>query len=136
MLTGAGVVCAAGAFFVALQRAERLNVDFQPRDVLAGWRVPWYVLNDLIDIIVVLLRDLLGRRAPSLYRVCGFRTSHRDARLNARRVLATVYSTTSPNLIVIGIDTSQSRMLFHQIKRASVPAMTQDLGAAGKEPRA
>jgi hypothetical protein len=35
----------------------------------------------------------------------------------------------APNFIVIGIDFHQSRMLFHQLRRSSVPKMTKSLGA-------
>jgi len=78
----------------------------------------------------VLLRDLLrSRRAGSFYRVSGFETSKDDPRLIGRRVLATVYTTISPNSIVIGIDFRQSRMLFHQIERSGVSKMAKGLGA-------
>jgi hypothetical protein len=82
------------------------------------------------EITIVFLKDLLNlKRAGSFYRVCGFQSSKRDPRIRAREVLATVYTTTAPNFIVIGIDPELSRMLFHQIERSSVPKMTQSLGA-------
>ena len=45
-----------------------------------------------------------------------------------RRVLATAYTTVSPNSIVIGIDYEQSRLLLHQVKRDEVSTMTKRLG--------
>jgi hypothetical protein len=78
----------------------------------------------------VLLRDLFtSHRADSLYRVSGFSTSKDDPRLVSRRVLATIYTTASPNSIVIGIDYKQSRLLFHQVERSAVSEMTRRLGA-------
>ncbi|RXH53979.1 hypothetical protein GRAN_4948 [Granulicella sibirica] len=35
--------------------------------------------------------------------------------------MAIAYTTASPNIIVIGIDPAQSRMLFHQIKDGKNP---------------
>ncbi len=69
------------------------------------------------------------RRAGSYYRVCGFATSKEDPRLIGRRVLATAYTSASPNSIVIGIDFTQSRMLVHQVERREISALAQELGA-------
>jgi hypothetical protein len=80
--------------------------------------------------VAILVKDLLGvKRAESFYRVSGFKTSKSNPLLVARRVLATFYTTMAPNFIVIGIDFRQSRMLFHQLQRSSVPQMTKALGA-------
>ena len=77
----------------------------------------------------VLVKELLGKaRAGSYYRVSGFKTSKTDPTLVARRVLATAYTTVSPNSIVIGIDYEQSRLLLHQVKRDEVSKMTKELG--------
>jgi hypothetical protein len=82
------------------------------------------------EITVVLFKDLTYlSRAGSYYRVSGFKTGKRDRIAVARTVLTTVYTTTAPNFIVIGIDPELSRMLFHQIERSSVPKMTRALGA-------
>jgi hypothetical protein len=43
--------------------------------------------------------------------------------------LATLYTTTSPNSIVIGIDFNQNRMLFHQLQRSTFPKAAKSLGA-------
>jgi hypothetical protein len=87
-------------------------------------------LSGLYEIIAILLKDLLGvKKADSFYRVSGFKTSKSNPSLVARRILATFYTTMAPNFIVIGIDFHQSRMLFHQLRRSSVPKMTKSLGA-------
>jgi hypothetical protein len=130
MFVGAGSVLLSALFLAVVTRMSTVTVDFHLSDVVQGWRIPWYVLSDCYTITAVLLRDLFtSRRADSLYRVSGFQTSKDDPRLVARRVLATIYSTTSPNSIVIGIDYRQSRMLFHQIERSSVSKMAKNLGA-------
>jgi hypothetical protein len=87
-------------------------------------------VSKVYQIIVILVKDLFGvKRADSLYRVSGFKTSKSEPILIARRVFATFYTTMAPNFIVIGIDYRQSRMLFHQLERTSVSMMTKALGA-------
>ncbi len=100
-------------------------------DLFAAWRLPWYVLSDTWVVLTVAAKDLIGtHRAESLFLVVPFEAgSTRDARMTARRVLATVYSTIAPNSIVLGINASDRKLLFHQIKRSSVPKMTEQLGA-------
>jgi hypothetical protein len=130
MIVGAICVLVSALFLAGVKKMSTLVLDFHVSDVIQGWRIPWYVLGDCYTITAVLLRDLFtSRRAESLYRVSGFKTSKDDPRLVARRVLATAYTTTAPNSIVIGIDFNQSRMLFHEIKRSGVSEMTKRLGA-------
>jgi hypothetical protein len=44
-------------------------------------------------------------------------------------VLAVAYTTMSPNFIVLGINTKEKGLVFHQIERSGVPKMTKNLGA-------
>jgi len=130
MLVGCGVLFLSGAFLYKVARTETLRLDLRARDLAQGWRIPWYVVTDVYAMIVILAEDVFGvRRADSLYRVSEFKSVQPAARFAARRVLATVYTTTTPSFIVIGIDPQQGRMLFHQLKRSSIPKMTQALGA-------
>jgi hypothetical protein len=111
-------------------KMSTLRLDFHAVDVAQAWRIPWYVLSDCYTLVAVLLLDAFtARRAGSLYRVSGFTTSKDNPHLVARRVLATIYTTASPNSIVIGIDFKQSKMLFHQIERSGVSRMAKNLGA-------
>lgn len=129
MMVGALSVLASGVFLWHAHRSESLELRFAFRDVIALWRLPWDVLTDVWKVIRLLIRELAGHRAGSFYRVCGFATAKDDPKLAARRVLATLSGTASPNLIVIGVDYHQSRMLFHQVERSSVPKMLEDFGA-------
>jgi hypothetical protein len=109
---------------------EPLKLDFRIVDLLTCWRIPWYIVSDSYTIVAVLLKDLAGvEKAGSFYRFCGFKTSAHDPLLMARQVLATGYTTVTPNSIVIGIDAAQSRMLFHQLQRTEVSRMAKELGA-------
>lgn len=130
MIAGAGVFFLCGAFLYLVWRTETLRLEVRWEDVAQGWRIPWYVVSKVCQIIVILAKDLFGvKRADSLYRVSGFKTSKSEPILIARRVFATFYTTMAPNFIVIGIDYRQSRMLFHQLERTSVSMMTKALGA-------
>lgn len=129
MIIGVGAVIFSALFLYGVARTSPLALDFQLRDIIQFWRIPWYLLTDTWTIIVVLCKDLAGRPAGSFYRVCGFDTSLRDPQRKARTVLATVYTTATPNSIVLGIDAAQSRMLFHQLQRSSITKMAQALGA-------
>jgi hypothetical protein len=130
MVVGAGVLVLSATFLFQIWRIETLHLEVRWEDFAQGWRIPWYVVSKVYQIIVILVKDLFGvKRAGSFYRVSGFKTSKSDRRLIARRVFATFYTTMAPNFIVIGIDYRQSRMLFHQLERTSVSMMTKDLGA-------
>jgi len=131
MIVGTGAIVLSSLFLYAVHQSSTLQLEFTLADVAFGWRIPWYVARGCGQIAGVLFRDLFTtRRAESLYRVSGFKTSKDDPRLVARRVLATIYTTASPNSIVIGIDFTQSRLLVHQIERAPLSTMTKRLGAS------
>ena len=130
LLVGLVLVAAATAFGCFVGRSSKLEATFRWVDVKQAWRVPWYAVADSWAITEVLLRDVLGgQRAEGAYRVCGYAGSDRDPVKVGREVLATAYSTATPNSIVIGIDTAQNRMLFHQIKRTEMTEMGRELGA-------
>jgi hypothetical protein len=130
MMVGAGVVVLATLYLKAVHDSSQNILRLEWKDVVQCWRIPWYMASGIWEVIVVLLKDLTYlSRAGSYYRVSGFKSSKRDRTIIAREVLATVYTTTAPNFIVIGVDPELSRMLFHQIERGSVPKMTQALGA-------
>lgn len=130
MMVGAGAVIASALFLKTIHKSSSLRLELKWADLRQAWRIPWYIVSDCWEIIVVLLRDICSfRRAESLYRMTGFVTSEDDPRMAARRVLATAYTTASPSFIVIGIDCAQNRILFHQLQRSSVPTMMKELGA-------
>jgi NADH:ubiquinone oxidoreductase subunit 3 (subunit A) len=90
---------------------------------------PWYLISGASVILLVLFKDLLGvKRAQSLYRAAPFEcpTGRRGF---VRRAFAVIYTTVTPNFIVIGIDASQRLMLFFQLERSGIPKMTRNLGA-------
>ena len=130
MIVGTASVLASGAFLFVVHRSSTLHTDFRLADIATAWHIPGDVLRDLLAITIVLFKDLFGiEKAQSHFRVVGFQTAKKNPVLVARRVLAIAYTSASPNTIVLGIDYTCSRMLFHQLKRAPLPKMTEDLGA-------
>lgn len=129
LLLGVGVVVLSTVFSLALARQYENPLRFRWKDVLQVWRAPFYVITQMWGITVLLIKDLLGKRVGSYYRICRFEGAATGGVSNARRVLATSYTTIAPNFIVIGIDVERKQMLFHQIERTAVPQMTKSLGA-------
>jgi multisubunit Na+/H+ antiporter MnhE subunit len=130
MIVGAMAVLLGAMFLWRALEVASEPLHFHIRDLLTLWRLPWMMLSDVWTVTVVLVRDLMGiERAGSFYRVSGFRTALHDPLLVARRVLATVYTTSTPNSIVIGTDPSTSRMLIHQLRREPTSQLQRDLGA-------
>ena len=125
--------CAATVVFsLFVCRCSRTELTLHVSDVAQAWRIPWYMVSGVYEITLLLLKDLF-RSVPvgNLFRVCAFDSSRHNPVRMARGVMAVAYTTTAPNFIVVDIDPSQSRMLFHQIGRSSVPKMTKALGARG-----
>lgn len=129
MLVGAAAVAGATIFLLRVLHWEPLHMQFRARDLLQAWRIPLDVASRVVEISWLAVLDFAGRPVGSFYRYCGFRISRRDPVQMAQGVLATAYTTVAPNFIVIGIDPDQNHLMFHQLKRSSVPAITQELGA-------
>lgn len=128
-----GIIAALLASSGMVVVAHCYSLPFSPtlKDLLALWRLPWYVVSDMWITLVVTAEDIAGKhRAESIFRVVPFRTGRMDdPTATARRVLAVLYSTIAPNSIVLGINVNNEQMLFHQIERGPVPKMTRQLGA-------
>ena len=129
LLVGVAATVVSTAFSIFVIRT--LPLHFRPTfsQVAEIWRLPWNVAVDLAQVIFVLLLDFAGRSAPSLFRATRWRPVASDGTETASRTLATAYTTISPNMVVVGIDCERRWMLFHQISKSEVPAMTQRLGA-------
>lgn len=131
LLVGAGVAVIGGVAVLVVERAD--DAHFRPRweDLLQAVFIPWLLIQGTYEILWVSIRDLLGgRKAASAFRIVHFEAgSVRNLQATARRVLAVAYTTMAPNFIVLGINTNQKELLFHQIERSGVPKMTQNLGA-------
>lgn len=108
---------------------RQINVGFAPtlRQLIALWRLPWYVLHDSIEVTAVLMKDALHiRPAGSHFRAAPF-ASDSGPSDESGVVLATAGTTMTPSIIVLGI--TGSRFFFHQLERSPVPRMVADIEA-------
>ncbi len=127
-----GLVCVSltvwFVYYVARNECPRIKLNIA--DWIQVWRVPGYLLIDSWSILRVLALDILRvSPAPSLFRATRFDSPRDPEVATGRRVLAVVYTSATPNMIVLGIDTHSKQMLFHQLQRTEIPAMTRNLGA-------
>jgi multisubunit Na+/H+ antiporter MnhE subunit len=125
----ATVLTVIGVIVVEMHYPSRFSPTFA--EILTCWRIPWYLLSDTAEILLVAGKELFGiKEARSLFRVAEFDAgSLEDPHDTARRVLAVVYTTMTPTFIILGINCSDQKLLFHQIERSSVPKMLKELGA-------
>jgi len=118
----------AGSIIIELQYPSR----FAPRlgQLLTLWRLPWYVVSGTMQITKAAIRDLLGTPAKSLFRVVSFAAGRtNDERAVARRVLAVLYTTATPTSIVLGVNSSDQKLLLHELARGGVSKTLKELGA-------
>lgn len=129
MLLGIPAVVASVVF--AFYAISKLPIRFRPtaRDLAQIARLPVNVVVDLGLVLWVLALDLTGRRAAGVFRSAAWRANSDDPHDLACRALAVAYTTVSPNCIVVGIDRERKQILFHQLRRAPLGAMTRRLGA-------
>ncbi len=107
-------------------------VKFRPRlrDLAQARYLPWYAVTGTVEIIHGMARQVSSRsRAPSHLAAVPFTFGREDQVAAARRALAVMYTTMTPNSIVLGIVREQELLLYHQIIPGEVLPMTQNLGA-------
>jgi multisubunit Na+/H+ antiporter MnhE subunit len=129
MTIGIAVAAAASAAIGIFRAGE--NVKFCPsfRDLAQGWRIPRIAIGGACLLAKALLLQLLGiRRAGSFLRAIPFSATGSDCRSSARAALAELYTTMTPNSLVLGVAHKQRVLLMHQVAPGEVSAMMLNLG--------
>lgn len=107
-------------------------VRFSPslRELLSLWRIPGSLVAGTWKVTAIAANDVLGiRRANSLFSVVRFDAGEKtDPHATARRVLAVVSMTVTPPTIVLGVNTSDQKLLFHELRRSPLPETLKALG--------
>lgn len=130
ILAGIGGAALAVTGGVAVGRGMDARFKFRPAWLLETWRLPGDVLSDTVLVFKVLFRRIVLLKKPeSLMRSVPFDFGGASARSAARRAIALIVTTLSPNSIVIGIDRESRSMLVHQVEESDVPEVTKRLGA-------
>lgn len=129
MIVGAISTVLTVAFTAYGVRRSAVRVRLGWIDVAQVAYVPIYLVFGIWEILSVLFLDLLQiKSAESLYRAVRFETAT-GPESAGRQLLAIVYTTATPNFIILGIDRKSHWMLFYQLRRSGIPAMTRHLGA-------
>ncbi|MGA9527889.1 MAG: hypothetical protein WBS24_07235 [Terriglobales bacterium] len=125
----AAFVATLGLFIINCQYPAKFSPTLY--EVLSLWRIPWYVVSDTWKIIAAAGKDVPGaKRAGSLFRTVQFDAGTKDdPHAVARRVLAVAYTTITPNTIVLGVNASDQKMLFHEVVSSPLSKIVGDLGA-------
>jgi multisubunit Na+/H+ antiporter MnhE subunit len=125
----AALLAVAGTAVIDVQYPSRFAPSIG--ELLACWRLPWYLVSGTWEILRVAAMDFFGiRRAQSLFLVVPFDSGKlNDERAVARRVLAVSYTTMTPNSVVLGINVAGQKLLVHQFERTPMSRMTRSLGA-------
>ena len=124
-----GTLCSlvCSAFSALLYRCAP-PVRFKLSDVMEGWRVPRYVLQQVPQITWLLVRDFAGQRVGSLFKQIAFQGDACSPRDEGRRVLAVAYTSTSPGSIVLHVDPTRQKLHYHQIAPSEIGHITERLG--------
>lgn len=130
LLIGVPAVGLSLWFLLLLGGCQPNEIRLRFTDLLEGWRIAGYIFADSFTVTTALLRDLAGGPpVGSFYRAVRFESRDHSPDRIGRGVLATAFSTAAPNTIVLGIDPESSLMVYHELKRSPVAAMTKRLGA-------
>jgi hypothetical protein len=127
-----GIAAALLATIAAYGSARVGSISIRPTFsmIAQGWRVPGNAVSESWDLLVVTVAQLLGRKASDGQLVAApFRYGTLTARDSARRLLAVIYTTLTPNSVVIGLVREQNLILIHQMRGTEVSPITQELGA-------
>jgi len=92
-------------------------------------RAPWEILVDTAVVLGELARRLAGRPGRGALVAFDFPTSGDDPGEAARRAIATLVTTLSPNSVVVDVDRARGRVLVHLLAPRGVPAPLARLGA-------
>src|SRR5581483_2935817 len=96
--------------------------------LLVFWEL-WYVLKGTVIVFGALIKRLLGNRPQIELRAVPFDAGGRDSESAARRALAILLTTISPDTITIGIHREKNVMLAHYISPSGTHLIAKRLGA-------
>ena len=115
---------------IALQVTVRVEpLRFQPRLAWLAqvWRLPSVIIEDFRVLLRVLADRLMSKPVPGTFQLTGFSSSGHDSCEGARRALAVLFLSVSPNSVVVGIDQDRGVLLLHQLMPAPVPELKHKL---------
>ena len=119
----AEAIVGVGASMLAATAAEVVRAtrrfDFRPRArwLLGAWKIPPRIAVESAQAWLALGRHLSGhKRVRGSLRAIPFRHGGAGPRDGARRAVATVAVSVSPNTFVVGFDPEEDIVLVHQLQ--------------------
>lgn len=123
----AGIIAATADGVVKAKRFATFYPHLKTM-LLVFWE-PWYVLRGTMIVFVALTKRVLGKRPKIQLRAVPFHAGGQDPESAARRALAIILTSISPDVVAIGIDREKSVMLAHFISPSGTPLIAKRLGA-------
>jgi multisubunit Na+/H+ antiporter MnhE subunit len=122
-------VAAAISVFSGLVILRIIPACFTPRFrwVAQVYRLPPMIAEDLWFLFKCLIREMLRRPLRSSFVKAQFSSNDDTCRAAAQRALAILFVSTTPNSIVLDIDTQENQLLYHQAEPAPVPELLRQL---------
>jgi multisubunit Na+/H+ antiporter MnhE subunit len=127
LLVGAAASALAVLAVQVTLRAVPLCFEPKLRWVAQALRLPGMIAEDLWILLKEMVRRILHRRSRSMLAVLPFAGSADNCRGSAQRVLALVFVSTSPNSVVLDIDSTTGDMLIHRLQPQTFPALLSRL---------
>jgi len=127
LLVGAG--CATLTTVSALVSVRAVSPCFRPKAawLVQAWRLPGMVLADLWVLLKDLLRRFSRRRSRSRFALVNLPARAHDCQTAAKRALAILFVSTSPNSVVLDVYQEDGQMLLHQLEIAPAPKLLKQL---------
>lgn len=127
-LLAASAASAIAAFsFYVITRS--IPLDFRPRLywIAQAYLLPGMIGQELWVLFKCLLRDIRGVPSRSSFVMTPF-TFVTDSRYSAAQcALATLFVSTTPNSVVLDIDSDNRKLFYHQLEPAPVPTILRRL---------
>lgn len=129
-----GVGAAAAGFatlgVALLWRLRRVKFRLNLQQIIEAKRIPALAVSGTWELLQGLGKQLFTKRgAPSYIAAVPFEVGSNGPTSTGRRALAVLYTTMTPNFVVIGIIREQALLLYHQIVPGKVLTITRKLGA-------
>jgi multisubunit Na+/H+ antiporter MnhE subunit len=117
LIVGAGVSVVAAVIVEAIRDREPFGFGPRLRWVRLAVGIPWRIVSDTVSLTGVLIRHATRRRRVrgAFVAVPFPHGPEGDPEAAARRALATVGVSVSPNTYVVGFDARRDEVLAHQL---------------------
>jgi multisubunit Na+/H+ antiporter MnhE subunit len=125
----AAAVAAAITAFSGYVILRIIPACFEPRLrwMAQIYHLPAMIAEDLWLLLKCLLREIFRQPLRSTFVMAHFRTPAGGCRGSAQRALAILFVSTTPNSIVLDIDSQANRLFYHQVEPAPVPQLVRRL---------